>query len=101
MDPHTAAALFWYVRNDLFFRLGLDRRDDVLLVSYASMVAGPHAEAERICAFLDLPCRAEFAAEVAAPPLRERLPIDARVRALCDELTGRLQRAGAEVADRG
>jgi hypothetical protein len=101
MDPHTAAALFWYVRNDLYFRLGLDRRDDVLLVSYASTVADPHTQARRICAFLDLPYRAEFAAEVAAPPRRERLPIDARVRALCDELTARLERAGAEVAGRG
>ena len=101
MDPHTAAALFWYVRNDLYFRLGLDRRDDVLLVSYASMVADPHAQARRICAFLDLPYRPEFAADVVAAAPKERLPIDARVRALCDELTARLERAGAEVPGRG
>ncbi|MCA2211918.1 sulfotransferase [Jidongwangia harbinensis] len=101
MHPHTAAALFWYVRNDLFFRLGLDRRDDVLLVSYSDMVLDPAGQAGCVCAFLDLPYRPEFAADVTAAPARERLPIDARVRALCDDLTARLQRAGAEVADRG
>ena len=95
MDPYTAAALFWYVRNDLYFRLGLDRRADVLLVAYADVVSDPVAAARRLCAFLDLPYRPEFAADVAGPPSRGRLPIDAGVRALCDELTARLQAAPA------
>jgi sulfotransferase family protein len=94
MDPHTAAALFWYVRNDLYFRLGLHRRDDVLLVAYQDMVEDPESAARRVCAFLDLPYRPEFAAEVAAGPARDRLPIDPLVRALCDDLTARLQEAG-------
>ncbi|MBV8160005.1 MAG: hypothetical protein JO265_03680, partial [Acidimicrobiia bacterium] len=29
MSPASAAAVFWYVRNSLFFDLGLDRREDV------------------------------------------------------------------------
>ncbi len=95
MDPHTAAALFWYVRNDLFFRLGLDRRDDVLLVAYADVVADPVAAARRLCAFLGLPYRPEFVADVAGAPPREPLPIDAGVRALCDEMTARLLAAPA------
>lgn len=95
MDPHTAAALFWYVRNDLYFRLGLDRRDDVLLVSYADVVADPAAAARRLCAFLDLPFRSEFAADVAGAPPGPKLPIDAGVRALCDEMTARLLAAPA------
>jgi hypothetical protein len=99
MDPHTAAALFWWVRNDLYFRLGLDRRDDVLLVSYQAMVSDPEAAARRLCAFLDLPYRPEFAADVAGRPAPGRLPIDTRVRALCDDLTARL--TGAEVGSRG
>jgi hypothetical protein len=98
MDPHTGAALFWYVRNDLYFRLGLDRRPDVLLVSYGEMVRDPQATARRVCGFLDLPYRHEFAAGVVAGPARDRLPIDPRVRAMCDELTERLQ---AGVTQRG
>ncbi|MEV7624949.1 sulfotransferase [Actinoplanes sp. NPDC089786] len=98
MDHHTAAALFWYVRNDLYFRLGLDRRPDVLLVSYGDMVRDPQATARRLCAFLDLPYRPSFAAGVVAGPAREKLTIDPRVRAMCDELTGRLT---AGVTQRG
>jgi hypothetical protein len=93
MDPHTAAALFWYVRNDLYFQLGLDRRDDVLLIAYQDMVEDPESAARRVCAFLDLPYRPEFAADVAAGPSRERLTIDPLVRTLCDDLTARLEKA--------
>src|SRR5919202_3856242 len=32
MSPASAAALFWYVRNRLFFELGLDRREDGVLL---------------------------------------------------------------------
>jgi hypothetical protein len=97
MDPHTGASLFWYVRNGLYFSLGLDRRPDVLLVAYRDVVADPHAEARRLCAFLGLPYRPAFAADVAAGPARGPLPIDPRVRELCDDLTARLsgQRAVA------
>jgi hypothetical protein len=90
MDPHTAAALFWYLRNRLYFSLGLDQRADVQLLSYGSLLADPVAAAHRVCAFIGLPFRPSFVADVAAGPSRSPLPIDPRVRALCDELTARL-----------
>jgi len=92
MSPHTAAALFWYVRNDLFFRLGLDRRDDVLLCSYDALVTDPEAVTRRLCAFLDLPYDPRLCAHVErrVPARRRPLDLDPRVRALCDELTDRL-----------
>jgi Sulfotransferase family len=92
MSPESAAALFWYVRNSLYFELGLDQRADVLLVSYDAMVADPRSEMERICAFLGLEYRPELDAHVDAravsadPPLA----INDEVRRLCDELTSRL-----------
>ena len=99
MDPHTGAALFWYVRNELYFTLGLDRRDDVLPVSYGDMVADPPAAARRVCDFIGLPYRPEFAADVTAGPARGPLPIDPRVRALCAQLTEQL--TGAMAGSRG
>ncbi|MDI5937070.1 hypothetical protein QLR68_02360 [Micromonospora sp. DH15] len=45
MTPHTAAALFWYVRNSLYFSLGLADRPDTLLCSYDLLVADPDARA--------------------------------------------------------
>ena len=34
MTPESAAVLFWFVRNSLYFDLALDRRPDVALASY-------------------------------------------------------------------
>jgi hypothetical protein len=101
MSPHTAAALFWYVRNSLFFTLGLADRSDVLLCSYDALVADPAGVTRRLCAFLDLPYEPALHAHVAPrAPHRPPLAIDDRVRALCTGLTGRLTAATAP-ADAG
>ncbi|WP_330440956.1 sulfotransferase [Micromonospora sp. NBC_00821] len=101
LDPHSGAALFWYVRNALFFQLGLDRRADVLLCRYDSLVAEPAAQLRRLCAFLDFPYHPRLHAHIAPRTSHcaasdRRLPIDRRVRARCDELTDRLDRAAAD-----
>lgn len=91
MTPHTAAALFWYVRNDLYFSLGLRRRADVMLASYDRLVDDPPAETRRLCDFLGLPFDPRLCAHVERrAPHRRPLDLDPRVRALCDELTKRL-----------
>ncbi|ROT28136.1 hypothetical protein [Micromonospora sp. HM5-17] len=107
MDPYTGAALFWYVRNSLFFSLGLDRRDDVLLCRYESLVADPAGQLRRLCAFLDFRYDPRLHAHIAprsAPALGVRrapsggvdpLPIDPRVRARCAELAARLDPVAA------
>ncbi|WP_328654899.1 sulfotransferase [Micromonospora sp. NBC_00330] len=101
LDPHSGAALFWYVRNSLFFQLGLDRRADVLLCRYDSLVAEPAAQLRRLCAFLDFPYHPRLHAHIAPRASHgaaghRRLPIDTGVRARCDELTDRLDRAAAD-----
>ncbi|MET7950351.1 hypothetical protein [Micromonospora sp. NPDC005324] len=101
LDPHSGAALFWYVRNSLFFQLGLDQRADVLLCRYDSLVAEPAAQLRRLCAFLDFPYHPRLHAHIAPRASHgaaddRRLPIDPRVRARCDELTDRLDRAAAD-----
>ena len=101
MDPHTGAALFWYLRNELYFALGLHRRADVLLVSYGVLLEDPAATAREVCAFIGLPFRPSFVAEVTAAPSRDPLPIDPRVRELCSSLTARLLSAGAVAGSRG
>jgi hypothetical protein len=95
MDPYSAAALFWYVRNRLFFQLGLHRRRDVLLCSYDELVVEPARQLRRVCDFLDFPYRPQLAAGIAVrSPRRAPLPIDERIRTLCTELTERLVTAG-------
>jgi hypothetical protein len=99
MDPASAAALFWYVRNRLVFELGLDRRPDVLLVSYDAVVAQPELELRRLCEFLDVPWSPRLAAGIAA---RERpatpLDIHPDIRARCDLLASALDAAAHKAA---
>lgn len=94
MTPETAAALFWWVRNGLYFDTGLDRRDDVLLASYEDLLADPQEAMSAICAFIGLAYRPAFIAHIAPrSPKRAPLAIDDRVRTLCDELQARLDDA--------
>lgn len=94
LSPESASALFWWARNSLYFDLALDQRPDVALLSYDSFVNDPEGQMRRICDFLDLAYRPELIAHVDDRSGRgpAGLEMDARVRALCDELTARLGR---------
>lgn len=55
LDAPTAAALRWWLRNELFFDLALDtRQDEVLPVRYETLVRNPNAGMDAIFAFLGL-----------------------------------------------
>jgi hypothetical protein len=95
MTSEGAAALFWYVRNSLYFDLGLDRREDVLLVSYDELVADPEGSMRRLCEFISFPYRSELSEHVERRTTHQRRPlaIDPEVRSLCDAMTARLEQA--------
>jgi hypothetical protein len=95
MTPESGAALLWYLRNGLYFDLGLDRRDDVMLASYEATVEDPEVAIGRVCAFLDFDYRPELAAHVdrRAAGTKPPLELDPRVRELCSELERRLSAA--------
>lgn len=97
MSPASAAALFWYVRNSLFFDLGLDGRDDVLLSSYDALVADPEGRTRALALFLKLEWHPGLAAHIERRQARETTPLelDPRVRRLCDELEARLATVSA------
>jgi hypothetical protein len=95
MTRDSAAALFWYVRNRLYFDLGLDRREDVLLASYDELVADPEGSMRRLCEFISFPYRTELIEHVERRTSHDRRPlaIDPEVRSLCDAMSLRLERA--------
>jgi hypothetical protein len=95
MTAASASALFWVLRNRLYFELGLDRRPDVLLVSYDAALRDPEAELRRICAFLGFPYRASLTDHIQPrpPATGGPLAIDGRVRECCDALAARLEAA--------
>lgn len=52
MNPYDAAALFWYVRNSIYFELELDKNDNVLLCNYDYLVENPKKVFRLIYKFL-------------------------------------------------
>ena len=92
MTPESASALFWYVRNSLFFELELHKRPDVLLVSYDSFVSNPEGSMRTVCEHIGFDWNPRLTAHVTSrargPQLR--LAIDPRIRTLCDDLQDRL-----------
>ncbi len=93
MSAASGAALMWVVRNRLYFDLGLDRRFDVLLVSYLAFLNDPAATMRQLCGFLDFPYTASLIEQVTtrAPTYREPLDIDPRIREQCSVLADRLE----------
>ncbi len=97
LDPESAAALFWLVRNRLYLDLGLENRRDVHLVCYERVVADPEPEIDALARFLGVeasPQRYEHIDRRAA--YVQPLDLHPQVRAACLELEAAL----AEIADR-
>jgi hypothetical protein len=91
----SAAALFWYLRNGLFFDLGLDRRTDVVLVSYDRFVADPEAFMRQLCEFAGVPYRPDMVRgiERRPSPTPDELDVDPEIASLCKDLRRRLDDA--------
>ena len=102
LDAASAAALFWYVRNSLYFELGFDRREDVMLLSYDRLLAAPEEQVSAVCAFLGLePSPGMWTAvEPDRNPRRARLEIDPSIRRLCDQLEARFEDAAGDAGMR-
>lgn len=100
LSSEEGSALFWCLRNRLYFDLGLYERDDVMLVRYESIVDSPAEEFRRIFRFIDLPfttaildrVHGQSVGKESAPKLRPRY-VEA-----CEGLLTRLHDA---VPDRG
>lgn len=92
LSAESGAALFWYIRNSLYFEMSLDRRQDAMLVSYDQFLAEPERVARAMCDFLGLDFRPRIISHIRPhrSARRELLPIDSRIRERCRELQSRL-----------
>ncbi len=92
MSPETAAALFWYIRNCLYFEMELDKRPDTFLSSYDLLIAQPEQMMKGLCAFLGFPYYSGLTRHIEqrSNSRKPLLDIDPVVRSLCDLLTERL-----------
>jgi len=93
MDAEAGAAAFWYVRNLAYFELGLDRREDVALVSYDRMVRDPEDTMRALCRTVDVAFDPTLVAHIERRGATDRpaLRLPAAIRTACDELTARLR----------
>jgi hypothetical protein len=87
--------LFWYVRNALYFEMGLHQRPDTILFNYDEYLAGPERVAIALCGFLALPYRKAMIANIdpRRPSQRPPLAIDPRIRGRCNAMKERLDAA--------
>jgi hypothetical protein len=97
LSAESGAALFWYLRNALYFELELDRRTDTMLVDYDALLAEPERVATGVCRFLEIPYRPAMIGSIdpRRPSQRPPLPIDPRIRERCTALKARLDAACA------
>jgi hypothetical protein len=93
MSPDDAAALFWWARNSLYFQLGLDERDEVIICAYEGLVTDPRQTIASIYDFVDM---SQPMVDVAAQVHGESLDrgadtrLSPAVRGLCEALYARL-----------
>jgi hypothetical protein len=87
LSPESAAALFWVVRNRLFFDQSLHLRPDVHLVSYERFVLDPEDEATVLARFVGVrPDYGLWAHADGRAAKGVRLDLDRKVREASDQL---------------
>ena len=93
MGDASAVALFWYIRNVLFFEQNFDTDPRVIVVRYETLVQNPEPQMHRLFDFLELPLGPRIMKDVFASSIgREAAPeIDPEIRALCDGLVQRFE----------
>jgi hypothetical protein len=95
LNHFEATALFWYVRNRIYFDQGLDQRPDVMPVQYEALVTDPKREFARLCAFVDVLFDENAVADVHARSIhKDDSPVGhPGISQLCDEMLARLDGA--------
>lgn len=93
MRPEDAAALMWYLRNDLFFQQGMAGDDAAWLVAYESFVHRPEQSMQSLCRFLGAAWRPALVKGVHRKSVarRESAVSNERIDELCNRMYERLE----------
>jgi hypothetical protein len=92
MSPEDGAALLWYVRNLIYFELGLEKDQRVLLVRYEDLVTRPQQYFPRIFHFIGCYFDQEYVSDIFDSSVRKNAgpAINNEVELLCREMVQRL-----------
>jgi lipopolysaccharide/colanic/teichoic acid biosynthesis glycosyltransferase len=99
-SAQDGAALLWYVKNRMFFEHGLDRREDVLPVSYGRLVEDPEGTMRHVCRFLGVDWRRAASAHIDRRSTGATLQVelDPMIRELCEGMLAELDTAAEVLA---
>ncbi len=103
MSSYDAAALFWYVRNALFFELNLDKRNDVTMCKYEDFVQKPKDNMRRIYNFFQINYPGDKVVDevhARATGKGETLELSAPIAGLCKNLYQKMEQAYKECLDK-
>ena len=64
LTEHTGAAVLWYLRNRIFFDLGLAEDDRAMLMGYEALVQSKEKHIREICRFIGIRYSARYAADI-------------------------------------
>jgi Sulfotransferase domain len=92
MSPEDGAALLWYVRNLIYFDLGLDKDPRVLLVRYEDLVTKPQKYFSRIFDFVGCDFDQKYVGNIFDTSVKKNVvpAITAGVELHCREMAQRL-----------
>lgn len=92
LSAEDGGCLYWYIRNQIYFDLELDKDPRVLIVNYEDAVLKKEPAYRRIFDFLGFPYHFAVVKDVFADSVgRNPWPgVDARIQDLCDALKARL-----------
>jgi Sulfotransferase domain len=102
LSDEEAACLYWHMRNQLYFDLGLHLDPRVLLVQYEDAVLNKEEVFRRIFDFLGFPFDPQITGHVFASSVNKHPwpGIDPGIRGACDALKARLDAVYAQTRDR-
>ncbi len=92
LNPSEGCLLFWYLRNQFYFSLGLDTHPRMRLVRYEDLVRTPLDAFPDVFEQVGAPFSPEYVARVRTDSIKLRAPPPAHpdIRALCEGLQARL-----------
>jgi hypothetical protein len=94
VSPHSAAGLFWYIRNALFFEQQLDLNASILPLAYEDLVEHPAGVMKAVCEFIGCDYSPSLHASIHSRSIgRAESKLEPAVDALGEEMYERLREA--------
>jgi hypothetical protein len=92
LSSEEGAALFWYMRNVIYWDLGFNNNSQVLLCKYEDIVTDPKIFFKRIFTFIDCEFDDKFFSKVNARSIgKNPFPsIDEEINKVCEEMLAKL-----------